>query len=131
MPNPTTPYEALVEQILGPLLARAVRLGVVDDAPEAAAVPLALADLARADHRPTRGRKRSVATYYRRMLAGLAFVQVGSGRRVTLRALAEFYARRTLAAQGEPTPEPGTFRSPARRERELARANREDEALGV
>lgn len=123
--------EALAEEALTPLLARAVRLGVVDDVPEAADVPLAVADLARADHRPSRGRKRSTATYYRWFRRGLAWCQVGASRRVTLRALAEHYARLTLAARGNPGPEPGSVRSPARRDRDLARANREAEALGV
>lgn len=108
-----------------------------DDSTPLSAVPaiLPLSAVPAALPRLRSGKKVSISTVYRWTLGGcrgvrLRYTQVGATRCTTRRWLDEFFAALTARAEGEPAPEPGT-RSPARRARDLARAEREAEALGV
>lgn len=74
------------------------------------------------------GRKPHVSTLYRWSMAGcrgvvLETLAVGGTRCTSREALARFFAR--LTAQSGVPSKPSTYRSPGRRDREVARALRE------
>jgi hypothetical protein len=60
----------------------------------------------------------------------LRCVRLPSGWRTTLRWLEEFFEQLTAEKSGQPAPAP-EIRTPARRRREIERANRELDAIGI